>query len=83
MARYKGRPSSQTIAREFPHVVEIAIPLGGLGKMLDAMYEFHIQYRIHAHARSRRSEDGREYIRWFFADRAVARSFVTVFAESD
>ena len=71
------------IERDFPHVVEIAVPLGGLGKTLDAMHEFHTQYRIHAHTQSRRSEDGRDFIRWHFADRAVAKSFVTVFAASD
>jgi hypothetical protein len=40
MPRYKGRPSAQSIARDFPYVVEIAMPAGGLGKRLDAMHEF-------------------------------------------
>ena len=83
MSRYKGRLGAKAIERNFPHSVEIAVPLGGLGKTLDAMYEFHTHYRIRAHTRGRRSENGRDYIRWHFADRAVARSFVTVFAESD
>jgi hypothetical protein len=29
--RYKSRPSGKTIARDFPFVVEIAVPPGGLG----------------------------------------------------
>jgi hypothetical protein len=35
MARYKGRPSAQTIVRDFPHVVEIRMAVGGLGKRID------------------------------------------------
>ena len=41
MARYKGRPSAQTIVRDFPHVVEIRMAVGGLGKRIDTMHEFH------------------------------------------
>jgi hypothetical protein len=48
MARYKGRLTPKSIARDFPHIVEIAVPLGGLGKTLDDMYEFHTRYGIHA-----------------------------------
>jgi hypothetical protein len=30
----RGRPSGKTIARDFPFIVEIAVPPGGLGKRL-------------------------------------------------
>jgi hypothetical protein len=30
--RYKGRPSAKTIARDFPFIVELAVPLGGWEK---------------------------------------------------
>jgi hypothetical protein len=30
--RYKGRRSEQTLTRDFPHTVEIVVPLGGFGK---------------------------------------------------
>ena len=30
--RYKGRPSAKNIERDFPHAVDIAVPLGGFGK---------------------------------------------------
>ena len=39
--RYKGRPRGKTIAREFPFIVEIAVPPGGLGKRLNAMQCTH------------------------------------------
>jgi hypothetical protein len=44
--RYKGRPSGKTIARDFPFIVEIAVPPGGLGKRLNAMHAFHNQRSI-------------------------------------
>ena len=41
--RHKVRKSEQTLARDFPHCVEIVVPLGGFGRTLDLM---------HAHLRS-------------------------------
>jgi hypothetical protein len=41
MTRYKGRANAKLFERDFPHHVEIVVPSGGLGKTLDAMYEFH------------------------------------------
>jgi hypothetical protein len=41
MTRYKGRTRQKAIEREFPHVVEIAVPPRGLGAQLDAMHHFH------------------------------------------
>jgi hypothetical protein len=73
--RYKGRPSRKSIARDFPHVVEIAIPPGGLGKQLNAMYAFHQQRSIQvAHLPHRHTGD-RDYLRWCFARRAIAEQF--------
>ena len=40
MTRYKGRASSKAIEREFPHIVEMIVPEGGFGKILDAMSTF-------------------------------------------
>ena len=68
MSRYKGR--SKTIERDFPFIVEMAVPPGGFGKTLDAMLEFHIRNGIRAiNSTGRRDENGRNYIRWCFADR--------------
>ncbi len=41
MSRYKGRTSPKTIEQEFPNIVEMAVPLGGLGKRLDVIYDWH------------------------------------------
>jgi hypothetical protein len=40
--RCAGTPSGKTIARDFPFVVEIAVPPGGLGKRLNDM---HVAFR--------------------------------------
>jgi hypothetical protein len=36
MNRYKGRPSAKVIEKDFPHIVEMRVPLGGFGETLDA-----------------------------------------------
>jgi hypothetical protein len=45
-AHYKGRFSAKLIERDFPHIVEVVVPPGGLGTKLDAMYAFHTQHGI-------------------------------------
>jgi hypothetical protein len=39
MSRYKGRTNPKAIERDFPHFVDVAVPLGGFGKRFDAMHE--------------------------------------------
>jgi len=41
MTRYKGRISTKAIEQAYPHIVEMIVPLGGFGKKLDEMYEWH------------------------------------------
>jgi hypothetical protein len=80
MSRYKGRTSFKEIERHFPHIVEIAVPDGGLGKKLDAMYDWYRARGIQAmHGRGHRDENGRDYIRWCFDDSVVAAQFVSEF----
>ena len=38
MGRYKGRQSAKAVEKDFPHFVDMVVPLGGLGNRLDAMY---------------------------------------------
>ena len=79
MTRYKGRASAKTIARDFPHIVEILVPEGGLGKRLDAMYEWHRSRDIGARRGQGRHEDDRDYVRWCFADPHIATAFAAEF----
>jgi len=79
MARYKGRPSSKAFKREFPHIVEVAVPPRGLGKRLDAMHVFHTERGITACLGRGRRKDSQHYIRWYFADTMIAASFAVEF----
>jgi hypothetical protein len=80
MSRYKGRTSRKSIEHDFPHIVETIVPLGGCGKTLDAMLEFHTRNGLRAiNSTGRRDENGRDYIRWCFADPALAAAFAKEF----
>ena len=77
---YKGRPLAKTIAREFPFVVEILVPEGGLGRRLDDMHAFHRQRRITDHHIPRRRDGEHDYIRWCFKDLATGEAFAAQFS---
>jgi hypothetical protein len=79
MTRYKGRMSQKAIEREFPHVVEIAVPPGGLGAQLDVMHHFHRARGIQACLGLGRRDEGRDYLRWYFTRPTVAEAFVAEF----
>ena len=80
MSRYKGRTKPTLIERKFPHHVDVVVPLGGFGRQLDAMHDWHRARGIEAmRGRGRSDENGRNYIRWCFADPRVAAQFVNEF----
>jgi len=75
----KGRPSGKVIARDFPFIVEIAVPPGGLGKRLNAMHAFHKQRGIQVAHLPHRHEDDGDNLLWCFARRAIAEEFAAEF----
>jgi hypothetical protein len=79
LMRYNDRPSSKTIERKFPHVAEIAVPLGGLGRRLDAMHEFHAVCSIKACLGRSRREDNQDHLRWYFSEPTTAAAFAEKF----
>ena len=79
MTRYKGRANAKAVERDFPHFVDIVVPLGGLGARLDAMYDFHTRHGIKPQRGHGRHDANGSVIRWCFADPAIAKSFATVF----
>ena len=83
MSRYKGRASTKAVERDYPHFVDIVVPLGGLGSKLDAMYDFHTQYGIKPKRGQGKHDANGSVIRWCFADLATAKSFATVFGASE
>jgi hypothetical protein len=80
MGRYKGQPSAKETAREFPFVVEIMTPEGGLGRRLDDMHQFHRHRRITDNRIPRRRDEEHDYIRWCFKDLAIAEAFAAQFS---
>jgi hypothetical protein len=83
MTRYKGRTSQKAIEREFPHVVEIAVPPRGLGVQLDAMYQFHRARGIQACIGLGRRDGGRDYLRWYFTRPTAANAFAAEFSGTE
>ena len=80
MPRAKGRNSPKSIERNALHIVEMVVPLGGLGKTLDAIYDFHARHGIRAkHGRTRHDVNGHNYLRWRFVDRRTAVRFANKF----
>jgi hypothetical protein len=76
MSHYKGRPGAKAIERDFPHIVEMGVPLGGFGPKLNAMQQWHEARGIRAiHSTGRRDENNRDIIRWCFADLETAALF--------
>ena len=81
MTRYKGRSGAKAIERDFPHIVEMVVPLGGFRQRLDDMYEWHRLRGIESHHGRGRHEDDRDFVRWCFADPEIAKSFAGEFGE--
>ena len=79
MSRYKSRQSLKAVEKDFPHFVDMVVPLGGLGKMLYAMYEFHDRQGIKPQRGQGRHDANGAVIRWCFADPAVAEAFADEF----
>ena len=79
MARSKGRQSAKSVEQDFPHFVEIGVPANGLGNTLIAMYDFHAKRGIEAKRGHGRRDDDASYIRWCFADPALADAFAKEF----
>lgn len=75
MSRYKGRASLKLIESKFPYHVDMMVPEGGFGTRLDAMHKWHDTQGIPAVSGQSRRENGRDIIRWCFADLVTAALF--------
>ena len=79
MPRYRGRPSRRDTMRNYPHVVKIAVPLGGLLRHVDVLYAFHAHHRIQSRHGGWRRDGQKEFVRWCFANANTAAEFATAF----
>jgi hypothetical protein len=59
--------------------MEIIVPPGGLGKQLDAMYDWHRARGIEARRGRGRRDENRDIIRWCFVDQKTAADFAAAF----
>ena len=76
MARGKFKNKKLSTERSFPHIIEIALPEGGLtANVTSEMLKFHRSRDIRARFGRTRSQYGQHYGRWCFAEPAVAEAF--------
>jgi hypothetical protein len=80
MSRYKGRASLRLTAIKFPHHVDMMVPEGGFGRLLNAMHDWHDAHGIEAVRGHSRRENGRDIIQWC-ADLGMAMPFQKEFDE--
>jgi hypothetical protein len=55
------------------------VPLGGLGRRLDAMHDFHNVCGIKPCLGSGRREDNQDHLSWHFSDPQTAAAFAEKF----
>jgi hypothetical protein len=74
--RYKGQITPRQIDRDYPRQVEIAIPEGGLGTLLNAMHDFcrGADFRTRGIG-VKRLETGRDGVRFCFKAPELAEAF--------
>jgi hypothetical protein len=77
----RGRTSFKVIEGDFPHIVEMLVPLGGFGKHLDAMYDWHRARGIEDRDGRGQRINGRDIVAWCFKDANAAPAFAVEFAE--
>ena len=75
----KGEQTAKKNERDYPHIVEIAIPEFGFGRQLDDMDRAHRKLGIQQRRGGGRRDENGFYARWCFADREHAESFARAF----
>jgi len=73
---YKGQRTARQNEREFPHIVEHLLPLGGFGMTLNLMHDWHRSRGLEIRRGTNRRADDRSYVRWCFADGSDAEAFI-------
>jgi len=75
----KGEQTAKRNERDYPHIVEMALPQGGFGRRLDDMEAAHRGLGIQSRRGQGRHDDKQYYVRWCFADPQHAESFARAF----
>ena len=75
MSRRKYVITARMNERDYPYIVELALPPGGFRARSDAMLAFHRERHIQIRRGQGRNDDGQFYVRYCFADPAHAGAF--------
>jgi hypothetical protein len=77
----KGEQTAKKNERDYPHIVEMPLPEGGLGTRMEEMESAHRQLGIRQYRGQGRygAAENRWYARWCFADRQHAEQFARAF----
>ena len=71
---------AKSVERDFPHIVETAVPRHSVSESLDAIYGFHRRHGIVTRiGQEWLDEFGRHHIRWCFAVPTIATLFMNEF----
>ncbi|MCW5693103.1 MAG: hypothetical protein KIT48_12130 [Pseudolabrys sp.] len=71
--------SARRNEREFPNIVEIPVPDGGLGSRANAILAWHRRHGLISHRGTVRREADAYFVRWCFADDEDAATFALEF----
>jgi hypothetical protein len=75
MTRRKGEITGRMNERDFPHLVELALPSGGFGNRTAEFAAFHRERGIELRRGRGRNEGEQFYIRFCFSHAATAEAF--------
>jgi hypothetical protein len=75
LARRKGETTGRRNERDYPHIVELAVPSSGFQSKSDEILAFHRELGIELRRGSGRNDDGQFYVRYCFTDPAHADAF--------
>ena len=65
--------------RDYPHIVEIPVPEGGLGDRFDSIIAWHRSHDITTRRGTVRRDNDAYFVRWCFADADDATAFALAF----
>jgi hypothetical protein len=79
MSRRKGEVTSGMNERDFPHLVELALPSGGFRSTSEDFLAFHRERGIQERRGRGRNEDGQFFVTFCFGDPRLADAFQAQF----
>jgi hypothetical protein len=75
MTRRRGQTTGRINERDYPHIVELPVPQGGFRDTSLAIEGFHNEHGIQSKLGRGSYDEGQFYVRYCFADPAVADAF--------